>query len=150
MFKIIFALFIVVPLLELYVLIQVGSGIGGLSTILLCLFTAALGGLLIRWQGLRTLLSAQHELRQGGLPTAHVLHGILLAIAGLLLFLPGLITDTLGFLLLVPWLRHQIISRAMREQKSNHPSYHSEVIEAEIIDPKDFHIKFFRGEIRLL
>lgn len=141
MIKIIFALFIVVPLLELYVLIQVGTGIGGLSTILLCLFTAALGGLLIRWQGLRTLLSAQQELLQGGLPAAHVLHGILLAIAGLLLFLPGLITDTLGFLLLVPFLRDQIILRAMRDQKVTHPNHHSDVIEAEIIEAKDVHIK---------
>jgi len=141
MFKIIFGLFIVVPLVEIYVLIEVGSGIGGLSTILLCLFTAGLGGIIIRWQGLRTLMSAQQDILQGGLPAEHILHGILLAIAGLLLFLPGLITDTLGFLLLVPFLRQQIILRAMRDQKIKHPTHHSEVIEAEIIEPKDFHIK---------
>ncbi|MDQ6995435.1 MAG: FxsA family protein [Mariprofundaceae bacterium] len=131
----------IVPLLELYVLIQVGSGIGGLSTIILCLLTAGLGGLLIRWQGLRTLVSAQQELLQGGLPAAHILHGIMLAIAGLLLFLPGLITDTLGFLLLIPFLREQIILYAIRKQDVKHPSHHSDVIEAEIIEPKDFHVK---------
>ncbi len=142
MFKIIFGLFIVVPLLELYVLIEVGSGIGGLATILLCLFTAALGGLLIRWQGVRTLISARQKIRQGQLGTEQILHGMLLTIAGLLLFLPGLITDTLGFLLLIPWLRHQIILyAAIRARKGNYPTHPSQVIEAEIIEPKDFHVK---------
>jgi len=141
MFKIMFALFIFVPLLELYVLIKVGAGIGGIATIALCLFTAALGGIIIRWQGLRTLMSAQRVIVQGGLPAEHVLHGLLLAIAGLLLFLPGLITDTLGFILLVPWVRRQIIARAIRNQRVHQPSRHSDVIDAEIIEPKDYHIK---------
>ena len=130
MFKIILFLFITVPLAELYVLIEVGSNIGGLSTILLCLFTAAFGGLLIRWQGLETLISAQRELIQGGLPATQVLHGILLAVAGLLLFLPGLITDTIGFLLLVPAFRLLIIRRAMRRQKAQPDNG---IIDAEII-----------------
>ncbi len=130
MFKIILFLFITVPLAELYVLIEVGSNIGGLSTILLCLFTAAFGGLLIRWQGLETLIAAQRELLQGGLPATQVLHGILLAVAGLLLFLPGLITDTIGFLLLVPSFRLLIIRRAMRRQQAQHDNG---IIDAEII-----------------
>jgi len=143
MFKFIFALFIIVPLLELYVLIEVGSGIGGLSTIALCLFTAALGGVLIRWQGLRTLLSAQQEMVRGGLPTEHVAHGILIAAAGLLLFLPGLITDTLGFLLLVPFLRQRVIIWGVgrRHQHRQKTSNDANIIDAEIIEPKDYHIK---------
>jgi len=143
MFKFIFALFVIVPLLELYVLIEVGSGIGGLSTIALCLFTAALGGVLIRWQGLRTLLSAQQEMMRGGLPTEHVAHGILIAAAGLLLFLPGLITDTLGFLLLVPFLRQRVIIWGVgrRRQHRQKTSNDANIIDAEIIEPKDYHIK---------
>jgi len=143
MFKFIFALFIIVPLLELYVLIEVGSDIGGLPTIALCLFTAALGGVLIRWQGLRTLLSAQQEMMRGGLPTEHVAHGILIAAAGLLLFLPGLITDTLGFLLLVPFLRQRVIiwGAGRRHQHRQKTSNDTNIIDAEIIEPKDYHIK---------
>jgi len=131
--KIIFILFITVPLLELYVLIEVGSGIGGLSTIALCLFTAALGGYLIRWQGIRTLLSAQQQVSQGALPAEHLLHGIFLAMAGLLLFLPGLITDTIGFLLLIPPFRSLLIRKAAKRSQRRPESV---IIEAEIIDVK--------------
>jgi len=60
--RILFFLFVLLPLLELYVLIEVGSGIGGLATIALCLLTAATGGLIIRWQGLQTLLQAKQSI----------------------------------------------------------------------------------------
>jgi len=139
MFKVILFLFVTVPLLELYVLIEVGSGIGGLSTIFLCLFTAALGGLIIRWQGLQTLLSAQQQALQGRLPAEHVAHGILLAVAGLLLFLPGLITDTLGFLLLIPTVRRLLIMRAVNKQQQNQRSSDPQVIDAEIIETHHNH-----------
>ncbi|MDQ6957089.1 MAG: FxsA family protein [Mariprofundaceae bacterium] len=132
--KIIFFLFIAVPLLELYVLIEVGSGIGGIATIALCLFTAALGGLLIRIQGIKTLLSAQQQMTQGALPAEHALHGIFLAIAGLLLFLPGFITDTLGFLLLIPAIRVLLMKRAI--SFSPNPSK-TVILEAEIIDEQE-------------
>lgn len=111
MLRLLFILFITVPLLELYVLIEVGSGIGGLSTILLCLFTAALGGLLIRLQGLSTLLDAQRRMAMGEFPAEHGAHGLLLGLAGLLLFTPGFITDSIGFVLLVPAIRRLIIRR---------------------------------------
>lgn len=129
--KIIFFLFITVPLLELYVLIEVGSGIGGIATIALCLFTAALGGFLIRIQGIRTLLSAQQQMAQGSVPAEHALHGIFLAIAGLLLFLPGFITDSLGFLLLIPAVRKLLMKKALRFSP---PRSKTVVLEAEIID----------------
>jgi len=131
--KIIFFLFIVVPLLELYVLIEVGSDIGGFATIALCLFTAALGGFIIRIQGIRTLLSAQQEMAQGAVPAEHALHGILLAIAGVLLFLPGLITDSLGFLLLIPAIRKLLMKKAIKLSPNTSKTV---VLEAEIIDEK--------------
>jgi len=138
MLRILFILFIIVPLLELYVLIEVGSGIGGLTTILLCLFTAAFGGLLIRWQGLSTLIDAQRRMSMGEFPADHGAHGLLLALAGLLLFTPGFITDTLGFLLLVPPLRQWLIHKALPVQPvsgQSHPGKagHIEIIEAEIV-----------------
>lgn len=135
MFKIILFIFVAVPLLELYVLIEVGSGLGGFFTIILCLLTAAIGGVLIRLQGLRTLLEAQQHMAQGALTAEHGLHGILLAIAGILLFLPGFITDTLGFLLLIPSLQKMIFRKLLQGQNSQQNSAaNNGIIDAEIID----------------
>ncbi len=133
MLRLMFLLFITAPLAELYVLIRVGAGIGGLNTILLCLLTAALGGLIIRWQGLATLLDARHRLAMGELPAEHAVHGALLALAGLFLFTPGFITDTAGFLLLTPpvrrWLVHRLIPPVPRA-----PGSHGDIIDADIVD----------------
>ncbi|MDX8393037.1 MAG: FxsA family protein [Mariprofundales bacterium] len=107
--RIFLLLFICLPLLELYVLIHVGSEIGGIVTILLCLFTAAAGGLIVRTQGIRTLLSARHDLEQGILPAQQILHGFLLVIAGISLFIPGFVSDVIGFLLLFPLMRNLMI-----------------------------------------
>jgi len=134
MLRIFFILFITLPLAELYVLIRVGSDIGGLATIALCLFTAAFGGLLIRWQGLSTLFDAQKRMAHGELPAEHGIHGLLLALAGLLLFTPGLITDSLGFLLLIPALRTLLIRRWLPIRPAG-PT----IIEAEIIETPQNH-----------
>jgi len=103
-------LFVTLPLIELYVLIEVGSDIGGLATILLCLATAFLGGILIRLQGLGMILRAQRELAQGQPPAETVLHGLMLAVSGVFLFVPGFVTDVLGFLLLVPSVRSWVLA----------------------------------------
>ncbi len=99
------------PLIELYVLIRVGASIGALSTILLCVLTAVLGGVIIRYQGLQLLWQARAQLAAGMPPMATTLHGAMLALAGLLLFVPGFVSDALGFLLLVPAVRRAIIAR---------------------------------------
>jgi UPF0716 protein FxsA len=109
--RLFFLLFVTVPLAELYVLIEVGSGIGGAVTILLCLATAALGGFLVRLQGISILIDAQKRMMTGDVPAGHMLHGIMLGIAGVLLLTPGFITDVAGFILLVPGLRRLIIHR---------------------------------------
>jgi UPF0716 protein FxsA len=129
MLRIVFLLFITIPLLELWVLIEVGSGIGGISTIALCLFTAALGGFLIRLQGMSTLLDAQKRMAHGEIPADHGFHGLMIAFSGLMLFTPGFITDSIGFLLLVKPLRQLLINRfiPIPGQKQ------SDVIDAEII-----------------
>lgn len=137
MLRILFLLFITVPLMELWLLIEVGSGIGGLSTIALCLFTAALGGLLIRWQGMTTLLDAQKRMLQGEAPIDHGIHGLMIAFSGVLLFTPGFITDTLGFLLLFPPFRRLLISKLIPVQQINQPHHggrhQTEVIDVEVI-----------------
>jgi UPF0716 protein FxsA len=128
MLRIIFLLFITIPLLELWVLIEVGSGIGGFSTIALCLLTAALGGFLIRWQGMSTLLDAQKRMAHGEIPADHGFHGLMIAFSGILLFTPGFITDSAGFLLLFPPFRRLLINRFIPI-----PQQQSTVIDAEII-----------------
>ncbi len=139
MLRILFLLFISVPLLELWLLIEVGSDIGGLSTIALCLFTAALGGLLIRWQGMSTLIDAQKRMAHGEAPIEHGLHGMMIALAGILLFTPGFITDSLGFLLLFPPFRRFLINRipfqTINRPQATQPTKpgQDDIIEAEII-----------------
>jgi len=143
MLRILFILFILVPLLELWVLIEVGSGIGGLPTIALCLLTAALGGFLIRWQGMSTLIDAQKRMLHGEAPIEHGLHGLMIAFSGILLFIPGFITDAIGFLLLFPPFRRLLIKRLIPVQKiggaRNASHANSDIIDAEIIS-HDKHI----------
>ena len=128
-------LFITIPLLELYTLIEVGSDIGGMNTILLCLATAALGGFLVREQGLKALWDAREGLAHGHPPAAHMAHGLMIALAGILLFTPGFITDAAGFALLIPALRRWLISRFIPKQHTNHTW-----IDAEVIPPEDRHL----------
>lgn len=101
-------LLVLVPLLELGILIEVGSRIGALATIALCLLTAVLGGALVRAQGAAVLRTLRRQLDLGRLPVAEAFHGICLLLAGLMLLTPGFVTDTIGFLLLVPQVRSRI------------------------------------------
>ena len=113
MFRILFLLFLTVPLVEIYFLIQVGREIGALSTVLLCILSAALGAILLRIQGILTLLRAREKLRRGELPADNLLEGLILLIAGVLLLTPGFITDVVGFLCLVPSLRSMLALRML-------------------------------------
>ena len=97
--------FIVIPILEIYVLIRVGSYIGALETIGLVLFTAVLGLAMLRQQGFEALTSARMKLQQSEIPAEEMLTGFFLAIGGVLLVIPGFITDLFGFICLVPFSR---------------------------------------------
>ncbi len=108
MFRLLFILFITVPLLELYLLIQVGSYLGAVPTITLCLFTAALGAGLLRHQGLETLARVQKKLQQGEMPATDVIGGLILLFSGVLLLTPGFFTDIIGFICLLPQFRHYV------------------------------------------
>lgn len=114
--------FVGAPLVELYLLIQVGSVIGALPTIALSLFTAALGGLLVRMQGFGVLFRVQTALGRRELPALELIEGALLLLAGLALLLPGLITDAVGFLLLVPPLRRWLIVRWLKTRGTLRPA----------------------------
>ena len=97
--------FIVIPILEMYVLIEVGSYIGAFNTLALVLLTAILGLALIRKQGFKALTSARIKLQESEVPLKEILTGFFLAIGGILLITPGFITDVFGFICLVPFCR---------------------------------------------
>lgn len=94
-----------VPLAELWILIEIGKVIGTVPTIILVLGTALLGALLVRSQGFYILREIRRELAQGFLPGEKLFDGLCVLIGGLLLVVPGLITDLGGFLLLIPYTR---------------------------------------------
>ena len=97
--------FVVLPILEMYVLIEVGSYIGAFNTLALVLLTAILGLALLRKQGFKTLTSARIKLQESEMPIEEILTGFFLAIGGILLITPGFITDIFGFICLVPFSR---------------------------------------------
>ncbi|RFA25367.1 hypothetical protein CAI21_19210 [Alkalilimnicola ehrlichii] len=107
-------LFLIVPFVEIYLLIQVGQVIGALPTIGLCVLTAVLGGALLRQQGVRTMARARHNLDQGQLPAHEMLEGIALGIGGALLVTPGFATDAVGFMCLLPFTRRWLVSHVLR------------------------------------
>ncbi|MCG8325957.1 MAG: FxsA family protein [Thiotrichales bacterium] len=137
MFKVLLFLFITIPLLEIYLLLQVGGFIGAINTIALILLTALIGTLLLRQQGLATLLRVQQTLDQGQLPAGALVEGLMLLLAGALLLTPGFVTDLIGFLCLVPALRQELANRVIlwfikhRESSQRHSSG---VIEGEFWD----------------
>lgn len=98
-------LFIAMPILEMWLLITIGSHIGAASTILLVLLTAVVGVGLLREQGFATIWRGREKLQQGKLPAQEMVEGLLLAISGALLVTPGFITDVIGFAGLLPFTR---------------------------------------------
>ncbi|MFQ5960333.1 MAG: FxsA family protein [Candidatus Methylomirabilales bacterium] len=102
-------LFIVVPLVELYLLIEVGSRLGAGTTVILIALTGAVGALLARMQGFRVVVQIRERLEQGQLPADELLSGGLVVAGGLLLVTPGLLTDAVGFALLFPVVRARVV-----------------------------------------
>ncbi len=98
-------LFLVVPILELALLIEVGRHIGTLPTLALIFATALLGSYLARQQGLSVLRNMQAEMAQGRLPAGSIIDGVLILLAGAVLVTPGILTDAFGFLILIPATR---------------------------------------------
>ena len=105
-------LFIGLPMVEIYVLIQVGHQVGALWTVVLLVAIAAAGAALLRQQGLATLAAVQLAMGRGELPATTILEGLVLLLAGVLMVTPGFITDIAGFLCLLPPLR-RALARAL-------------------------------------
>ncbi len=121
MTQLLFIVFLVVPLVEIWLLIEVGSVIGAIWTVILVVLTAIIGAALVRAQGLATLSRAQAQLRAGELPAVEMFEGVALIVAGALLLTPGFFTDAVGFTLLVPPLRRWLI-RTVVERRFIQPT----------------------------
>ncbi len=111
LFPILFLLFFLIPLIEIYILIQVGSVIGAGWTIFSVVFTAVLGAYLIRRQGFSTLQRFRGKLQADEIPAREIVDGFCLLIAGAFLMTPGFFTDAMGFALLIPPVRALIFKR---------------------------------------
>ena len=98
-------LFIIVPITEMWLLIEVGSKIGALNTIALVFLTAVIGVVLLRQQGLSTLMRVNEKMELGQLPAVEILEGVMLAVGGVLLLVPGFATDAIGLACLLPLTR---------------------------------------------
>jgi UPF0716 protein FxsA len=124
MFPKLFVAFALLPVLEIYVLIQVGSSIGALNTIALVLLTAFAGAWLARTEGMQTMLRVRESMNRGIMPTNELVDAAIILAAGLVLLTPGFITDALGLLLLFPPTRKIFkdwLLRVLKEWMNNHP-----------------------------
>ena len=121
-------LFTVIPLLELALLINIGKQIGLLSTLLIVISTGILGAFLAQQEGFAVIRKIQESINHGELPTDSLLEGAMVLAGGILLLTPGLITDTLGFVLLLPVTRTPIRDFIKRKF---HQKLHPEEIDAD-------------------
>ena len=112
---------ILVPVIEIYLLIKIGSEIGAISTIFLIFFTAIIGVYYAKYEGLNTLKSGFIQLRKNETPTYEMLSGAAIAFAALLLIIPGFFTDIIGFLLIFPLSRKVILNKFTK--KKHHSNY---------------------------
>ena len=125
---------IAIPIIEILLFIKIGENIGAINTILLIIFTAIVGVYFARIQGIKTIKSGFINIYQNKLPIYEILSGASIAIAAVLLIIPGFFTDTIGFLLLIPITRKILLSPIIN--KSKNQTKNNKTIEAEIIEEK--------------
>lgn len=114
MFAALALLFLVVPFIELFVLIQVGNAIGALPTIALLIAVSVAGAWLVKREGIGVVRRAQEQIHDGRVPTTELVDGVLILLAGALLVTPGFFTDVFGVLLLLPPVRIAVRAEARR------------------------------------
>mgnify|MGYP001173557083 CR=1 FL=1 len=129
-----FLIFICIPALEIYLLIEVGGQVGALNTVALIFLTAILGLYLAKYQGMQTIKSAMLNLYQNKIPIYEMMSGASIALAAFLLIIPGFFTDFLGFLLLIPFTRRILFNLALKKKPKNGYKSESKIIDGEIID----------------
>ena len=129
---------ILVPVIEIYLLIKIGSQIGAITTISLIFTTAIVGIYYAKYEGLNTLKSGFLQLSKNQSPAYEVISGAAIAFAALLLIIPGFATDLIGFLLIFPFTRKIIFQRFSKKNK-NEDNKKNDYIDAEFEDIEDDH-----------
>mgnify|MGYP006114304311 FL=1 len=126
-----------VPIFEIILMIKIGAKIGLINTILLIIFTATVGVYYARIEGLSTIQSGLKNLYQNKAPVYEMISGASIAVAAVLLILPGFITDALGFILLFPFSRRFIITRFLKNKKMTKNDHNKDIIDGEIIEDQN-------------
>ena len=117
----IFVLILALPLIEIFLMIKIGGIIGAMNTVLLIVFTAIAGLFFVRIAGLNTIRSGFNQLINNKIPIYEIISGAALAVAAVLLIIPGFLTDFIGLLLIIPFTRNfliKIISSKFRNNKN--------------------------------
>jgi len=114
--QILFLFFLAVPIIEIYLLFQIGGLVGVMPTVLLVVFTAVLGAWLLKRQGFATYQRFQQSLAQGEIPAYEMIEGPILLVGGALLLTPGFFTDAFGFACLIPQLRRKFAKYVIENQ----------------------------------
>ena len=131
-----FILFIGLPALEIFLMIKVSVKIGALNTIALIFLTAIVGIYFAKLQGIKTIKSGMVNLYQNKLPVYELLSGASIAVAALLLIVPGFISDFLGFLILIPFTRKIIFNITLKDKNKVNIKNKENTIDGEIVDKK--------------
>jgi UPF0716 protein FxsA len=139
--RIILVLVLLIPIIEIAGFIWIGGVIGILPTLGAILLTAFVGLLIIRWQGMGLVLDSRVMMARGEIPARNFAHGMMLAIAGFFLVVPGFVTDAIGFLLLIPPLRdalYGVLSRNMVVVSTYQPARPGPGTKAIDLDPDSY------------
>ena len=131
-----FLLFIGVPALEVFLMIKIGGKIGALNTVSLIFLTAITGLYFAKLEGIKTMRSGILNLYQNKIPIYEIISGASIAIAALFLIIPGFFTDTIGFLLLIPFTRKILISFFIKKKKTSSNQENVNILDGEIIEDK--------------
>ena len=131
-----FLIFICLPAIEIYFMIKVGAEVGALNTIGLVFLTAIIGVYFAKIQGIQTLKSGMINLYQNKIPIYEVISGASIALAALLLIVPGFFTDVIGFLLLIPFTRKILFRFIIKDKTKTSNESQNKIIDGEIVDNK--------------
>ena len=132
-----FLLFIGVPALEVFLMIKIGGKIGALNTVSLIFLTAIIGLYFAKLEGMKTMKSGVMNLYQNKILIDEMISGASIAIAALLLIIPGFLTDTMGFLLLIPFTRKILISFFIKKKTTSKNQEDINILDGEIIEDKN-------------
>ena len=131
-----FLLFIGIPALEIFLLIKIGGKIGAINTVSLIFLTAFIGIYFAKQQGIKTIRSGVTNLYQNKTPINEIVAGASIAVAAFLLIIPGFFSDTIGFLLLIPFSRKILINFLLKKNNINSKKDSNNTLDGEIIEDK--------------